>query len=100
MSPLVAFGLGFVGALLIETLPIYGLRKVSRLDWPDWLTSKAYWAISSAGFLVGGGFAAGYAMNSNISWLMALNVGAAWPVIVGGLADAAPSFKPGPDQAN
>ena len=87
MSTIGSFGLGFLGALLIELLPIYGLRKVSRKEWPDWLSEKTYWGISSLGFLVGGGFAAGYATNTNLTWYMALNIGAAWPVIVSGLAN-------------
>lgn len=99
MSPLGSFWLGFLGALLIELLPLYGLRKVNRADWPDWLSEKTYWGISSVGFLVGGGFAAGYASNTDLTWYMALNIGAAWPVIVSGLANVT-SFKASSEESS
>lgn len=99
VSPGVAFVLGFAGALIVELLPVYGMRKDGNEEWPAWLRMRSYWVISSIGFLIGGGVAAGYATSSDLSWYMALNVGAAWPVIVGGLANATPSLKPPPDQS-
>lgn len=100
MAPAAAFALGFAGALVVELLPIYGLRKDGKDNWPEWLRMQSYWVISSIGFLIGGGVAAGYATtNSDLSWYMALNVGAAWPVIVGGIANATPSLKPPSDQS-
>lgn len=99
MSPGVAFVLGFVGAVVAELLPVYGMRKDGKEKWPEWLRMGSYWGVSSIGFLIGGGVAAGYATSSDLSWYMALNVGAAWPVIIGGIANATPSLKPDPDQS-
>jgi hypothetical protein len=96
----VAFLLGFAGAFIVELLPVYGLRRDGRESWPAWLSMKSYWAISSVGFLIGGGVAAGYSTSGELTWYMALNVGAAWPVIMGGIASAAPNVKAGPDQSN
>jgi hypothetical protein len=95
-----AFALGFAGAVVVELLPVYGLRRDGRADWPDWLRMRSYWMISSIGFLIGGGVAVGYASSVDLSWYMALNVGAAWPVILGGIANATPSLKPDPDQSS
>lgn len=99
MSPGVAFALGFAGALIVELLPVYRMRKDGKEEWPAWLRTWSYWGISSVGFLIGGGVAAGYATTSDLSWYMALNVGAAWPVVVEGIAKATPSIKPDPDQS-
>lgn len=100
MSSAVAFLLGFAGAFVVELLPVYGMRKDGRENWPEWLSMGSYWAISSFGFLIGGAVAAGYSTSGELTWYMALNVGAAWPVIVGGIANVTPSIKPGSDQSD
>jgi hypothetical protein len=99
LAPGIAFALGFAGAVVVELRPVYELRKDGNAKWPDWLRLRSYWAISTVGFVIGGAVAAGYSTSTKLSWYMALNVGAAWPVILGGIAGAAPSIKPDPDQS-
>ncbi len=100
MSFWVAFALGSGAAFLAEFLPIHALRYTPRDQWPGWLTSGWYWLISIAGFGIGGAVAGGYATQTEMTWYLAANVGAAWPSIINGLARSVPPLQPPPDSTN
>ncbi len=100
LSAAPAFLVGFVGAVLIEILPILELRRKPRHEWPEWVKSKDYWLLSLVGFVIGGGIASAYATASGLSWYIALNVGAAWPAVIAGLAKGTGEIRPKADSIN
>lgn len=91
-----AFLVGFAGAVLIEILPILELRRKPRHQWPEWVKSKDYWLLSIVGFVIGGAISGAYASSGGLSWYVALNVGAAWPAVIAGLAKGTGELKPDP----
>jgi hypothetical protein len=51
------------------------------------VTSFSYWSLSFLGFVAGGGIAAAFVTSgTDLTVLLAANVGAAWPSIVNGFA--------------
>jgi hypothetical protein len=94
-----AFPVGLGAALLLDLVAIHGLRRVPRTEWPDWVTSGAYWILSALGWLIGGIVAGEFASNTHITFLVAANVGAAWPAIISAIAEGA-EVKPPRNQVN
>jgi hypothetical protein len=77
-------------------LEVVGHYKIRKSNFPQWLKTKRYWFSTAAMILVGGGLAftyveSGYALHP----LLALNVGAAAPLILERLSAVAPDISPG-----
>jgi len=95
-----AFGLGVLGAFVVEILPILELRKKRRDQWPEWVTAPEYWGLAIVGFLIGGGLAGAYASEQGLKWYVAINVGAAWPAVITGIAKGTGQLTPDPNDVS
>jgi hypothetical protein len=95
-----AFLVGGGAAFVAEFLPIHSLRYTPKDRWPEWVSTRRYWLLSSAGCLIGGAVAGGYATTTEVTWYIAANVGAAWPSIFNGLARGVPPLRPPDEDTN
>jgi hypothetical protein len=100
MSFWAAFAIGVAAAAAAEFLPIHSLRYTPKEAWPPWASTFRYYAIAAVGVLIGGGVAAAYTTEVDVTWYLAANVGAAWPSVLNGLARAVPPLRPPADQVN
>jgi hypothetical protein len=97
MSPGWALLAGAGGAAAAEFLPIFDLRYTPRESWPDWTRRWSYYLVTFIGVVIGGLIAFASASDMAIRWYVAVNIGAAWPLIIKGAAKAAPEPKPPPE---
>jgi len=90
MGLLEGFLYGLLGGLLSEVLGLFRLRQQAPADLPRWFKSWFYWATT------GGGLAVIY-LRSGISVqpILAVNVGASAPLLIGSVLGQAPSIPPG-----
>lgn len=86
------FLLGIVGGGLAELLKWYQLRESPNL--PTYATSPVYWIVTGLMILAGGVLALVQGVDATKP-LLALNVGISAPLILKGLAAAAPPVEPG-----
>ncbi len=88
MSPLAAAGVAILGALGVEF--VFYLNPHRFQGWPPYARRLSYWIM----VMIGAGFAAGIAVaaasEGNLRWYAALNIGAAWPVILQQGSEIAP----------
>jgi hypothetical protein len=98
MSPLEALGWGALGAAGVHMLPLMRQPTPSRRSallaqgatWVD------YWLAFIVRVAIGAGITAAFAHDvSDMTPLLAINVGAAWPVLLRGFNRAAPQLPPG-----
>lgn len=97
-APLFASGFlwGVLGGSFAELLQWFGLRHSVHAGVPDWSKSKIYWLITGLMILVGGGLVVAYVGSGlSVNPLMAINIGASAPLIIGKLAQQAPKIDPG-----
>jgi hypothetical protein len=86
-----AFLWGCFGGILAELLGWFRLRHELGTKFPDHATSIAYWLVTLLMVLAGGGLALAYIKsNVGLNAVLALNVGASAPLILGTLAAQAP----------
>ncbi|MCW3019975.1 MAG: hypothetical protein JWN10_2283 [Solirubrobacterales bacterium] len=94
LSELEALVFGVVGGLVPELVALYRLRKEPQL--PAWFKSPIYWTITVAMIAAGGGLSVLYVRSGvNLSAILALNVGASAPLILGTIGNKVPDLKPG-----
>ena len=91
-SFLAAFSLGFLGAFLADFIGWYKLRRLKPEELPKYLSSFFYWIISFAMWIVGGILVILYG-TSNVNAILALNIGASAPLIIGRFASIIPPIK-------
>lgn len=86
------FIFGFLGGLFAELLGIYKLRTQAPKALPVYLKSYFYWAVS-VGMMVAGGVVAYIysASGIEIKPILALNVGASAPLIIGAFTQTSPA---------
>ena len=77
-----AFIYGFVGAALAEYLRMRHIRTEPRSELPPSLTETHYWVMTVIECAIGGGAALLYSGTASITPYIALNVGAAWPLLL------------------
>ena len=78
-----AFVLGFAGSAVATFLPFLALADMPRSEWPE-ILSRAHWFIRLGSCLIGGGVALLYAREiDDMTWLLAVTVGGAWPAFAG-----------------
>ncbi len=96
MGILEGFGYGLLGGFLAEILGLFKLRQQSPKTLPEFLKSGFYWLITVAMLFAGGIIVVVY-FKSGISLnpLLAVNVGASAPLIIGSLVAQTPSISPG-----
>jgi hypothetical protein len=94
LSELGALAYGVVGGVLPEFLAVYRRRHEPQI--PEWFRRWSWWLPTITMILAGGGLAAVYVSSGvNLNPLLALNIGAATPLILGSLSSVAPSISPG-----
>ena len=96
METFPGFGWGLLGGFLAELLGLFKLRQQAPSSLPQWLRSRFYWAITLAMILAGGFLVVAY-LKSGISLqpILAVNVGASAPLIIGSFVAQTPRVDPG-----
>lgn len=85
------FWYGLLGGVFAEVLGLWKLRHVAAAELPHYLRTPFYWLMTSAMVGVGGLVALVYVKSGiALSPLVAVNVGASAPLIIGGLTAAPP----------
>jgi hypothetical protein len=89
-----AFLLGLVGGLVPEFVTAYRLRKEPQM--PQWFKRWNYWVPTFLMILAGGGLAALYTdSGTKLGPILAVNIGATAPLILGTISATAPTLSPG-----
>jgi len=87
---------GVLGGFFAELLGWFKLRYIAPDDHPDWMSTKYYWIVTCLMMLAGGMLVVAYMRSQvNVSSIMALNVGASAPLILGALVNQAPPIPIG-----
>lgn len=87
---------GLLGGFFAELLGLFALRQQSPATLPQFLKSRFYWFVTVAMTVAGGGLVAVYVKSGMLlNPLVALNVGASAPLIIGSFVAQAPSLSPG-----
>lgn len=82
---------GILGGLLAELLGLYKLRTQAPSAFPSYLRSAFYWAVTVAMILAGGGLVWIYNQSGlDMKPIVAVNIGASAPLILGTLGQAKP----------
>lgn len=96
LGELGAFLYGVGGGMGAELLGLFRLRRRSPSQLPRWLTSRFYWVVTVSMIVAGGGLAVVYvASGVGLTPILAINVGASAPLILGALTSQAPDLTPG-----
>jgi hypothetical protein len=83
---------GLFGGLLVEVAGLYELRKIPSDEFPRHVFSKRYWIITALMVLIGGMLVLGYERSgASLSALLAVNIGASAPLLIGRLVGNVPS---------
>lgn len=89
------FWWGVFGGCLAEGLKWFNLRHTLHQGLPDWSKSIGYWVVTVFMILIGGGLVLIYVKSElMVSPILAVNIGASAPLIIGKLAEL-PSIEPG-----
>jgi hypothetical protein len=92
-DPLLIIALGIAGGGLAELVKWYKIRDSTNMD--EYKKPSIYWVLTVLMILAGGVLAFAYSKIGDINALLAINVGASAPLIIGGLANSpAPQPKP------
>lgn len=96
MGLLEGFLYGVIGGFLAEVLGLFRLRREDPSRLPIWIKSIFYWIVTLL-MILSGGVLVGIYIKSNLSIdpLIAVNVGASAPLIIGALTAHAPDPDPG-----
>src|SRR4051812_38462339 len=98
---LIAFVIGLGAALATEYLPIHQLRHTPRDEWPEWVSTSSYWGLTAVGCVIGGLVSGLYTTGTTqVTWYLAANVGAMWPIFLNGFAQGKQPLTPDPDQVS
>lgn len=85
------FFYGTLGGLLAELLGLYRLRTVAPSAFPSYLRSGFYWLVTVAMILAGGGLVWIYSQSGlDMKPIIAINIGASAPLILGALGQTKP----------
>jgi hypothetical protein len=96
MGLLEGFLYGLLGGLLSEVLGLFRLRQQAPETLPVWLKSWFYWATTLLMMAAGGGLVDIYLRSGiAIQPILAVNVGASAPLLIGSVLGQAPSIPPG-----
>ena len=93
MGLLEGFIYGIAGGTVAEFLVWWNLRHNTHL--PDWIKRPFYWLMTGGMILIGGGIVALYlTSNVELTPILAVNVGASAPLIIGSLVKQTPPVGP------
>lgn len=88
------FWYGIVGGFLAELFSLWKLRHELKKSLPSYLRSWFYWLMTGLMICSGGIVALVYAKSGvSLSPLLAVNVGASAPLIIGSLTAASPKIN-------
>jgi len=86
------FWFGLAGGVFAEILGLWKMRQVAPQELPHYLKSAFYWLMTLAMIAVGGIVAFVYVKSGiALSPLLAVNVGASAPLIIGSLTASPPN---------
>jgi hypothetical protein len=96
MGILEGFLYGIIGGFAAEFFGLWKLRHQATHEFPAWLKRPFYWVMTVVMIVIGGGLVALY-IRSDISLtpILAVNVGASAPLIIGTFVGQAPSLELG-----
>jgi hypothetical protein len=96
MTLLEGFLYGLLGGVLSEVLGLFRLRQQKIETLPEWLTSWFYWA-TTLSMVAAGGLLVLIYLRSGIAVqpILAVNVGASAPLLIGSVLGQAPPIPPG-----
>lgn len=91
MDLMAGFFYGVVGGLFAELLGLYKLRHLAKAEYPAWIKAVSYWVIT-LGMVVGGGALVCIYLASGVDMqpIIAVNIGASAPLILGSLTAQVP----------
>jgi len=82
---------GIVGGLFAELLGLFKLRRQATSDFPQWIKSIFYWIVTLCMIFAGGVLCIIYTKAGiELNPLIALNIGASAPLIIGSIVSHAP----------
>ncbi len=85
---------GILGGFLAELFGLFKLRQQAPKDLPVWLKSPFYWVVTVAMIAAGGLLVTVYLKSGiDLKPIIAVNVGASAPLIIGTLVAQTPSLK-------
>lgn len=91
LDPLTGFAYGCSGGALAEVMRLFSLRHLAPGALPRWLRSWFYWLVTGLMTLAGGLLVVAYLKSGiQINPILAINVGASAPLIIGSFARQAP----------
>ena len=96
MEMLIGFSYGMLGGFFAVLLGLFQLRKQAPDVLPQFLKSWFYWTITLLMILAGGGLVVIY-LKSDIPLkpILAVNIGASAPLLIGTFVAQTPSIPPG-----
>ena len=87
---------GMFGGFLAELLGLFKLRRQTLASLPEWLKSPFYWLVTGMMIFAGGVLVAVYLKSKiPLNPLLAVNVGASAPLIIGSFVEQTPPISPG-----
>jgi hypothetical protein len=91
MTPLQGFFYGLLGGVFAELGGWFKLRQVVPKQLPEWIKSWFYWFTTILMCLAGGGLVVAYLKSGvTIVPILAVNIGASAPLILGSLGSHVP----------
>jgi predicted cobalt transporter CbtA len=87
---------GVFGGILAEILGLFKIRQQSPAALPAWIKSPFYWIVTALMTLAGGGLVIIYLRSGvDLKAIVAVNLGASAPLLIGTLVAQTPSIEPG-----
>jgi predicted cobalt transporter CbtA len=87
---------GVAGGIFAELLGWFKLRHQAADDLPIQMKTRYYWIVTAVMILAGGILVIAYLRSDvKVNAIMALNVGASAPLILGALVSQSPPISPG-----
>lgn len=96
MCILEGFAWGILGGVFAELLGWFRLRHQAPQDLPAWMMTPYYWIVTSGMVLAGGVLVTAYLRSDvKINAIMAINLGASAPLLLGSLVNQGPQIPSG-----
>jgi hypothetical protein len=87
---------GVCGGFFAELLGLFKIRRQSAGALPTWIKSPFYWVVTILMTLAGGGLVIIYVRSGvSLQAIVAVNLGASAPLLIGSLVAQTPSVEPG-----
>lgn len=98
MGWLETFLWGIFGGLSAEAAGFFAIRHLNPNDFPYWVKSRVYYIVVFVMALIGGGITVAYARSgTQMSAILAIQIGASTPLIIRKFRDVLTEIPPPPD---